>query len=127
MRLSRYHLIVFVSFAAIAATIAVRACLIYNEFAGTDKTPLHIAAIALGVVMGPMTGPFANSGEIGGPPLLILWTVILFVGLLATLSPFAFIKRQVSPGLHVLAWGGYLLACLAWFSSSIVSLGHYLS
>ncbi len=68
MRLSWYHLIAFVSFAAIAATIAVRACLIYNEIAGTDKTPLHIGTIALGVVMGPMTGPIANSGEMGGPP-----------------------------------------------------------
>lgn len=67
MRLSWYHLIAFVSFAAIAATIAVRACLIYNEIAGTDKTPLHIGTIALGVVMGPMTGPIANSGEMGGP------------------------------------------------------------
>lgn len=127
MRLSRYHLIAFVSFAAIAATIAVRACLIYNEFAGTDKTPLHIAGIALGVLMGPMTGPFANSGEMGGPPMLILWTAILFVGLLATLTPFVFVRTRVSLAMHVLAWCGYLLACLAWFGSSIVSLGHYLS
>lgn len=127
MRLSRYHLIVWVVYWAIAAAIAERTCQTYNSVAGTAKTPQHIAAIAVGVVIGPKIGSFANSGTFGGGPSGGTIYSVLFVGLFASLSPFVFVKRRVSRLVYFLAWGGYLAACLAWFGSAILSLGHFLS
>jgi hypothetical protein len=128
IRLSRWHLIVWMTFWAIAAAIAERGCNTYNSLAGTAKTPQHIAAIAVGVITGPMVGPFANSGAFsGGPSGVKIYSVLLLLGLFASLSPFMFIKRRVSRLVHFLAWCGYLTACVVWFGSAILSLGHFLS
>lgn len=113
--------------AALTATVAVRACLLYNEFAGTDKSPQHIAAIAVGVLAGPLVGPFANSGTLGAPPGTILLTAGLLVVVGASLLPFAVGVDRVSPWLRALAWCGYGAACVAWFGAAIVSLGIFLS
>lgn len=127
MRLSRHHLIAWLAFAAVAATIAAYGCYNYNQFAGTDKTPLHRAAIAVAVLAGPLVGPFANDGSLGGTPGVLMWTVLLLLGLSASLTPFVFVKRPVSHIVHLLAWCGYLAACLAWYGSAIISLGIFLS
>jgi hypothetical protein len=127
LRLSRYHLIVWVACWVIAAALAERACHNYNAVAGTAKTPQHIAAIAVGVVIGPKIGLFANSGTFSGGPSAVMIYSVLFLGLFASLSPFVFVKRQVSRFVHLLAWCGYLAACVAWFGSSILSIGHFLS
>ncbi len=127
MRLSRWHLIVWLSFWVIAAAIAERACNTYNSLAGTAKTPQHVAAIVVGVVIGPEIGPFANSGTFGAGPSAVTIYSVLFFGLFASLSPFIFVKQRVSTIVHFLAWGGYLAACVAWFGSAVLSLGHFLS
>lgn len=119
-------MIVWAAFAAIAAVIAVRACLVYNDFAGTDKTPLHVAAIAIGVMAGPCVGPFANSGTLGIPPRVMAWTVVLLLVLGLSLAPFVVVTRHVPPLCRGLAWCGYVAACSAWFGSAILSLGIFL-
>lgn len=127
MRLSRWHLIVWITFWAIAAAIAERGCNTYNSLAGTAKTPQHIAAIVVGVVIGPEIGPFASSGTFGGGPSAVTIYAVLFLGLFASLSPFIFVKKRVSLIVLSLAWCGYLAACVAWFGAAILSLGHFLS
>lgn len=127
MRISRWHFIVWISLWAIAAAIAERGCNTYNSLAGTAKTPQHIAAIVMGVVIGPEIGPFANSGTFGGGPSAVTIYAVLFLGLFASLLPFIFVKKRVSLIVHSLAWGGYLAVCVAWFGSAILSLGHFLS
>ena len=127
MRLSRYHLIVWVICWVIAAGLAERACHNYNAVAGTVKTPQRIMAVAVGVVIGPKIGIFANSGTLSGGPSAVMIYSVLFLGLFASLSPFVFVKRQVSRVVHLLAWCGYLAACLVWFGSSTISIVHFLS
>ena len=127
LRLSRYHILVWVSFWVIAALIAERGCATYNSIAGTAKTPQHIAAIAVGVVIGPKIGPFASSGTFeGGPSGAMIYTVLV-LGLFLSLCPFVFVKTRVSRIVHFLAWCGYIAACGAWFGSAILSIGHFLS
>jgi len=127
LRLSRYHIIVWVSFWMISAAIAERGCATYNSLAGTAKTQQHIAAIAVGVVIGPKIGPFASSGTFEGGPSGVMIYTVLFLGLFASLSPFVFVKMRVSRIVHFLAWCGYIAACVAWFGSAIISIGHFLS
>ncbi len=127
MHLSRWHVIVWLLSWAIAGAIAERGCATYNSLAGTAKTPQHVAAIVVGVVIGPKIGPFANSGTFGAVPSAVTIYSVLFSCLFASLSPFIFVKQRVSKSVHFLAWGGYLAACVAWFGSAILSLGHFLS
>ncbi|MCA8989147.1 MAG: hypothetical protein KDA78_15985, partial [Planctomycetaceae bacterium] len=127
LQLSRYHLLIWMMCWAIAALIAVRACQTYNQIAGTPKTPLHITAIAVGVIAGPMIGPFANSGSIDGPIWVSLLSLILLLVLCAALIPFLVIRGRVSRVVQILVWFGYFTACLAWYSFAILSLGYFLS
>ena len=127
LRLSRYHLVIWILIWAIAAAMAQRGCNTYNSIAGTDKTPQHIAAISVGVVMGPKIGPFASSGTFDGGPSWVSIYTVLFLGLFASLSPFVFVKTRVSRIVHTLAWCGYTAACVAWFGSAVLSIGHFLS
>lgn len=127
MRLSRHHLVVWLTCAAVAAAIAVRACHTYNQFAGTDKTAAHVAAIAFAMLGGPLVGPFANSGQFGWTPGLLAWEVLLLVGVAVSLLPFLVVKDRPGTVVRFLAWSGYLTACAAWFGSAIVSLGMFLS
>ena len=127
MRLSRWHLIVWMAFWAIAAAIAERGCNTYNSLAGTAMSPQHITAIVVGVVIGPEIGPFASSGNFDGGPSLVTIYSVLFLCLFASLSPFVFVKKRVSLIVLSFAWSGYLAACVAWFGAAILSLGHFLS
>ncbi len=127
LRLTRWHLIVWLTLAIVAATIAVRACFVYNHLAGTDKSPRHIAVIASAVLVGPMIGSVANPGTLYGPSWLIACTAALLAGLALSICPFLFVKRQVTPLACWFAWCGYMSMALLWFSSSILSLGYFLS
>lgn len=126
LRLSFWHLGLWLGLAACAAGVAVSACLRYNEVAGTDKTPAHIACIAVAVMAGPMVGPVANPGSTGFRPQTLGLTAGLASVLLVSLSPFVLRKAPVSKPIFAVAWAGFLLASVIWFFGALVSLGVYL-
>ncbi len=127
MKLTRWHLVVWFSLAAIAASVAVWACIRYNEVAGTDKTPDHIALIAAGVITGPMVGPIANPAATSERPVTMSITAVLCGGLLLSILPFRFVKRPVSRTIRALSWTGFVVMSAVWFLAALVSLGVYLS
>lgn len=127
MRFTRYHLLLWGVLWILSGLIAIRVCITYNEIAGTDKTPQHIAAIAIGTVFGPMVGPFANSGNIGAPISVLVWTGALIATLVASALPFVWPQRPVARWIHGVAWCGFFVASAVWFGAAIFSLGYYLS
>jgi hypothetical protein len=127
LRLSLWHLGIWLGLAACAAAMSVSVCLSYNEVAGTDKTPGHIACIAVAVMAGPMVGPVANPGSTGFRSQTVGLTVVLGGVLLVSLSPFVFRKAPVSKPVFAVVWAGFVLASVVWFFGAIVSLGAYLS
>lgn len=127
LSLTGSHLKLWVAVAALAVAVAVSACLSYNQIAGTDKTPLHIAAVAVAMSLGPMVGPVANGGLSGGWVGMVPWTAALLVGVTASLAPFAFAGRPVRPTAYWLAWAGYLMMTLLWFASAVLALAFALS
>lgn len=127
LKLTGWHLAIWLGLAACAAAMAVWSCLSYNEVAGTDKTPRHIAVIAVAVVTGPMVGPVANPGATGIRDFTVGLAWILAGGVVAALVPFVLVKRPVSNWWFGLAWGGFVVASVAWFFAGLVSLGIHLS
>lgn len=127
LRLSAWHLVVWCTLAALMAASAVQACRTYNSIAGTDKTPQHIAWIALAVVTGPYVGPVANPGATDVRDQLQYVTAALVLLQLASLVPFVVVRRPVHWTVVVLAWLGFVGATLLWFFAAGLSLGHHLS
>lgn len=127
VKLTSWHLIVWLTFASVAAGMSVWVCVGYNEVAGTDKTPDHIALIAAAVMTGPMVGPVANSAATGERQLAITVTAVLFCGLLISLLPFCLVKRPASKAILVLSWSGFVIMSALWFFSSMLSLAVHLS
>ncbi len=127
LRLSTWHLMVWIVLAVLMSASVVQACRDYNSIAGTDKTPRHIAWIALAVVTGPDLGPVANPGATGVRNQLPYWTGGLVALQLMSLIPFVSIRRPVHWAVVVLAWMGFVGATLLWFFAAGLSLGHHLS
>lgn len=130
LRLTWWHLGLWLALAAVAGVISLRACLRYNEVAGTDKSPADIAAITVGVLAGPLVGPVANPHHAN--PFLVPPTVVVATGLLLgaqvlALAPFVLVKRTVSPAVFAAAWAGFIVVAGLWFGAALVSLGIYLS
>jgi len=126
LRLTWWHLGLWLSLALVAGGIAVRACLRYNEVAGTDKSPVHIAVIAAAVLAGPLVGSVANPDG-GGHGGTILITALLAAGVFGALAPFTFVKRPVSRLAFGFARAGFVLVSVVWFLAALISLGIYLS
>jgi hypothetical protein len=130
LRLTWWHLGLWLGLAMVAGGISLRACLRYNEVAGTDKSPAHIAAITVGVLAGPLVGPVANpshSNPLRVPPTVIAATVLLLGAQGLALAPFVLVKRAVSTAVCAAAWTGFITVTCLWFGAALVSLGIYLS
>lgn len=130
LRLSWWHLGLWVAPAAVAGVISLRACLRYNEVAGTDKSPTHIAVITVAVLAGPLVGPVANphhSSPFKIPPTVIAATLVFLAVQCLALAPFVLVKRTVSATVLAAAWLGFIAAAGAWFGAALVSLGFYLN
>jgi hypothetical protein len=130
LRLTWVHLGLWLGWAVVAGGISLWACLRYNELAGTDKSPAHIAAITVGVVAGPLVGPVANphpSNPLRVPPTVIAATALLLGAQVLALAPFFLVKRTVSPAVLAAAWAGFIVVAGLWFGAALVSLGIYLS
>ena len=130
LRLTWWHFGLWLGLAMVAGGISLRACLRYNEVAGTDKSPAHIAAITVGVVAGPLVGPVANpshSNPLRVPPAVIAATVLLLGAQVLALAPFVLVKRAVSTAVFATAWAGFITVTCLWFGAALVSLGTYLS
>ena len=121
LKLTWAHLIVVGVAWVAAATMVVNSCLIYNDFAGTDKTPWHIAIVALSTPMGPLTGHLINPS--GGFAIGMKWFLILFPILALAVSPFLCLRREVGRTTHFVAWTGYVIGVGFWFFTSVVSVG----
>lgn len=129
LRLTWVHLGLWLSLAAVAGVISLRTCLRYNEVAGTDKSPAHIAAITVGVLAGPLVGPVANphpSNPLRVPPTIIAATGLLLGTQLLALAPFVLVKRAVSTAVFAAAWAGFIVVACLWFGAALVSLGFHL-
>lgn len=127
LKLTTWHLLIWLCFAVMASALAVSTCLRYNKVAGTDKTPGQIAAIAAGVLAGPMVGQVANPAATGERAATLKITLVLFGGLLASLLPFCVLKRDVPKIIGTAAWCGFVLMSGLWFFGALVSLGLHLS
>jgi hypothetical protein len=130
LRLTPWHLGLWLGLALVAGGLSLRACLRYNEVAGTDKTPAHIATITVAVLAGPLVGPVANphpSHPFQLPPALVVTTLGLLAVQGLALLPFLVVKRAVPTALFGAAWIGFLAAAGLWFSAALVSLGIYLN
>jgi len=130
LRLTWVHLGLWLGLALVAGGISLRACLRYNEVAGTDKSPAHIAAITFGVLAGPLVGPVANphhSNPFQVPPTVVVATVLLLGAQVLALAPFVRVKRAVSTAVFAAAWAGFITVTGLWFGAALVSLGIFLS
>ncbi len=127
LRLSVWHVVIWCALALLMAATAVYACQEYNVIAGTDKTPAHIARIALAVVTGPWVGPVANPGANDVNEALWIATVVLIGLQLLSLVPFVVLRRPVSTLTAASAWLCFFGATVLWFVSAGLSLGHHLS
>lgn len=126
LKLNVHHLVIWMLIGITTMAFALRGLLSYNEFAGTDKTPLHILQICTSVFAGPLVGPIANPGG-GGSPAAVRWTMILLGLVLVGVSPFLIVRRPVSWYFAAGAWVGFMIVCVAWFMGSMISLAFYLS
>lgn len=130
LRLTWWHLGLWLALAVVAGVISLRACLRYNDVAGTDKSSAHIAVIAAAVLAGPLVGPVANphhSNPFHIPLKLVVITLALAGVQGLALAPFLVVKRAVSTALFGAAWAGFIAASVLWFGAAMVSLGFYLS
>ena len=130
LRLTWRHLGLWLGLAVVAGGISLRACLRYNEVAGTDKSLAHIAAITVGVLAGPLVGPVANpsqSNPLRVSPSVVTATVLLLGAQVLALAPFVLVKRAVSSAVFAAAWAGFIVVAGLWFGTALVSLGIYLS
>jgi hypothetical protein len=128
MTLGIWHLVVWLVLGTGAAVLAARACVQYNEVAGTDKTPKEIAIISAAVFTGPMVGPVTNpaAGEEWNQSAL-RWTIGLLIIVLLSLCPFLFLRRPVHRAVAVISWIGFVGASVLWFFAALVSMGMFLS
>ena len=78
------------------------------------------------VLAGPMVGPIANPYA-GISRSTIFSMLIVTCGVILSLCPFVFVKRQVSNWSFGAAWSGFLIASAIYFIAAIVSLATYLS
>lgn len=128
LRLSWWHLGVWLSLATVAGSLALWGCVEYNKVAGTDKTPFQMAVITGSVLIGPMIGPVANGGAGEQFERQAFWlTVFLMAGVVASLSPFLLVRRQVSRAVAALCWLIYIAMSAAWYFASLVALTVFLS
>lgn len=130
LRLTGWHLGLWLGLAVVAGSISLRACLRYNDVAGTDKSPAHIAVITAAVLAGPLVGPVANPNAASPfklPPTVIAATLGLLGVQGLALLPFLLVKRTVSTAAFAAAWAGFIVAAGGWFCAALVSLGHFLS
>lgn len=130
LRLTWWHLGLWLALAVVAGGISLRACLRYNEVAGTDKSPAHIGAITVAVLAGPLVGPVANphhSAPFKVSPTVLVATLGLLAGQGLALVPFLVVKRAVSTALFAAAWTAFIAAAGLWFGAALVSLGVHLS
>jgi hypothetical protein len=111
--------------------LSLRACLRYNDVAGPDKSPAHIAAITVAVLAWAAGQPGGEPGCLtvqAAPPKVILATLgVQGLALLPALLPFLIVKRAVSTTAFVAAWAGFISAAGIWFGAALVSLGIFLS
>lgn len=130
LRLTWWHLGLWLGLAVVAGVISLQACLRYNELAGTDKSPAHIVAITVAVLAGPLVGPVANPhpAELFKiPPTVLVATLVLLIVQGMALTPFVVVKRSVPTALFVAAWVAFITASSIWFGAALVSLGYFLS
>lgn len=125
LKLGRAHLIIVGIGWLLAASMTVKACLNYNQIAGTDKTPQHIAFVAAITPVGPLTGHFINSSA-GGFQNGLQWFLILSPILVLAISPFLFLRREVGLVTQIAAWTGFVVGVGFWFFTSVISVGMYL-
>ena len=127
LRLSVWHLVVWLTMATVHMGLVYKACLGYNEIAGTDKTPGHIALICLAALAGPWCGPVANwSGGVDVPSMAGLSAMLIGFQLLSLL-PFVLVNRPVPLIAVIAAWTLFVFASGLWFFAGGLSLGFFLS
>lgn len=128
LKLTWWHLGVWLALAATAASLAHWTCREYNTVAGTDKTPGHMAIISAAVMCGPMIGPVANSGAGVQFERQAFWlTLILMAGQIASLCPFLLVRRPVSWPVLALCWLAFIGISAVYFFAALVSLALFLS
>jgi hypothetical protein len=125
LRLTRWHVMLWLAMGGIAAWMARDICLNYNQIAGTDLTTPHMTRVCLSVYLGPLTGPIANPGA-NDWPLAWRWAIPLLAIQMATLGPFLISKNPVHPVLAVTAWLAFTGASGLWFFGALLSLGLFL-
>jgi hypothetical protein len=124
-RLTWFHLYVWLVCWLFVGAITVKGLREYNQVAGTDKTPGHIALIVLANNLGAFCGPVANPGgtaelahRFGWPSLAVL---------LLSLVPFLVVPVPLGRGWHLFVRLLYTLAVVWWFFTAIASLAVSLS
>ena len=122
LKLTYWHLSIWLVMAAVAAAITFQACQVYL----TNKTPGKVAVTTVAVLAGPMVGPIANPYA-GISRFTIVSMLIVSFGVILALCPFVFVKRRVSNWGFAAAWSGFLVASAIYFTAAVVSLGTYLS
>jgi hypothetical protein len=126
LRPSGWHLSIVLILGALASWLAVRGCLDYNEVAGTDLTPRHIARIGLATLAGPAVGPVANPAA-GEAPQARQWTAILLGTWFVSACPFLFVRRVVPWWVALSSWALFVTATLLWYFGAMISFGVFLS
>lgn len=121
-----WHAAVWLGLATAATGLAANGCLQYNEVAGTDKTPAHIARISAATLAGPLVGPVANPGA-GESPQARRWAAVLFAVWCLAASPCLVVRRTVPWPVAALCWAAYTAATVLWFFGAMISLGVFLS
>lgn len=126
LKLSLWHLFIWLTIGLAAASLAVWICWDYNQIAGTDKTPAHVAQISAAVFAGPLVGPVANPGA-GEIDFARQKTAILLVIMLLGTSPFMVVRQIVPTWVAVIAWLTFTFVSVVWFLGAILSLILFLS
>lgn len=121
-----WHVAVWLVLATAATGMAANGCLQYNEIAGTDKTPVHIARISAATLAGPLVGPVANEGA-GEAPQARRWAAVLFAVWCLAAGPFLVVRRTVPWQVAAVCWAAYIAATVLWFFGAMISLGVFLS
>lgn len=100
------------------------ACVSYNRIAGTDLTGGETAGIVLGMHSGPLVAVLQGRSYSG----FIARNVPLPLGLLVTVWLVTLlIRRPLTLGWRVAAWGAHLVAALMWYAAALLSLAYHLS
>ena len=124
LRLGEWHVLAWGVPCLWAMAMAVRACLRYNEVAGTDLSTGSIAGHALAMIAGPFAGPLTGGGDESFYRML---TPIPLLVLAASWLPFLLVKRPLSAPVRILAWSINVAGAWVWFASAILSLGYRMS